>query len=77
MYHQVATWSQRHLVVPYGSNALLKQRGKLLQPIKSSLRLIPRQTVFTENLIGSKSIFKTNSLVKYAFPILKDWEKEV
>ena len=33
---------------------------------KSSLRPIPRESVFPEDLIGSKSTFKTYSLVKYA-----------
>ena len=33
---------------------------------ESSLRTIPRESVFPEDLIGSKSTFKTNSLDKYA-----------
>ena len=32
---------------------------------KSSLRHLPRESVFPEDLIGSKSTFKTYSLVKY------------
>ena len=32
---------------------------------KSSLRPIPRESVFPEDLIGSKSTFKTYSLVEY------------
>ena len=33
---------------------------------KSSLRPIPRESVFPEDLIGSKTTFNTYSLVKYA-----------
>ena len=33
---------------------------------KSSLRLIPRESVFPEDLIGGKYTFKTYSFVKYA-----------
>ena len=33
---------------------------------KSSLRPIPRESVFPEDFIGSKSTFKTYSLIKYA-----------
>ena len=33
---------------------------------KASLGPIPRESVFPEDLIGSKSTFKTYSLVKYA-----------
>ena len=44
-----------------GDQCLMKRLEK-----KSSLRPIPRESVFPEDLIGRKSTFKTYSFVKYA-----------
>ena len=60
------------------SKGLSDKIGLLRRPKKrSSLRPILRESVFPEDLIGSKSSFKTYSLVDYALKktYFKGWEK--